>query len=90
MWTRYTSSGERRSTNDFRVDGTLMNGGIGPDEVELGVDEPEEAGVFSLVEPGADFVMLLFVCFSVETLIEEEMSSEVLLSRLAQGNDRGK
>lgn len=45
MWTRYTSRGESGSRKSLRVEGALTKGAIGPDDAELGVETPEEAGV---------------------------------------------
>ena len=55
MCTRYTSSGESCSTNGCKVSGTLVNGGIGPEE--LGVDAPDEVGVLPRPERRDDFAM---------------------------------
>lgn len=64
MWTRYTSSGERGSTKGWRIFGTLVKGGMGPVDEELGVETPDEAGVDAGVLRREDFVM---VCYSVDT-----------------------
>ena len=45
MWTRYTSSGESGSTNGCKDCGTLVNGGIGPEDAEFGVEAPDDDGV---------------------------------------------
>jgi hypothetical protein len=57
MWTRYTSSGESGSRKGLRMEGVLVKGGIGPDETELGVEAPDEAGVDAGVLRRDDFVM---------------------------------
>lgn len=58
MWMRYTSSGESGSTKGWRIFGTLVKGGMGPEDDELGVDEPDEAGVDAGVLRREDFVMV--------------------------------
>jgi hypothetical protein len=58
MWTRYTSSGESGSTNDFKASGTLVNGGIGPEDTELGVEAPDDVGVLPRPERRDDFAMV--------------------------------
>lgn len=60
MWTRYTSSGESGSTKGWRIFGTLVKGGMGPVDDELGVEVPDEAGVDAGVLRREDFVMMLF------------------------------
>jgi hypothetical protein len=58
MWTRYTSSGESGSRKGLRIAGALMNGGMGPVDVELGVEAPDEAGVDAGVLRRDDFPMV--------------------------------
>ena len=55
IWTRYTSSGESGSRKDLRIEGALVKGGIGPEEMELGVEAPDEAGVDAGVLRRDDF-----------------------------------
>ena len=45
IWSKYTSSGDSGSTNVRKASGTFMNGGIGPDDADVGVEVPDEAGV---------------------------------------------
>jgi hypothetical protein len=57
MWTRYTSSGTSGSRKGLRIEGALVNGGMGPEETELGVEAPDEAGVDAGVFRRDDFAM---------------------------------
>lgn len=61
MWTRYTSSGESGSIKGLRIAGALVNGGIGPVDVELGVEAPDEAGVDARVLRRDDFPMVALI-----------------------------
>lgn len=58
IWTRYTSSGESGSTNVFKASGTFVNGGIGPEDAELGVEAPDDVGVLPRPERRDDFAMV--------------------------------
>jgi hypothetical protein len=57
MWSRYTSSGMSGSRKGLRIEGALVNGGMGPEETELGVEAPDEAGVDEGVFRRDDFAM---------------------------------
>lgn len=43
------------------MEGTLMKGGIGPEDAELGVDVPDEAGVDAGVFLRADFFAIVIM-----------------------------
>lgn len=58
IWTRYTSFGDNGSTNDFKASGIFMNGGMGPEDAELGVEAPDDAGVLPRPDLREDFAMM--------------------------------
>ena len=45
------------------MEGTLVKGGIGPEDAELGVDVPDEAGVDAGVFLRADFFAMVIMVF---------------------------
>ena len=44
--------------NDFKASGTLVKGGIGPEDAELGVEAPDDVGVLPRPERRDDFAIV--------------------------------
>lgn len=74
IWTRYISSGESGSTKGFKIFGTLVKGGMGPEVEEFGVELPDEAGVDAGVLRREDFVIVLYM---VDQLGKLQLLSEL-------------